>query len=104
MNLNLFSHKLYTFRTGVQENIDQIRLQRELKDKANQYTELNSKYHNISQQHAQLKMTHDRLLDEIERFNQQLKQEQQKNIALRTEMKNLSLNNRELLEVTNLIV
>lgn len=36
-------------RTGVQENIDQIRMQRELKDKANQYSELFSKFNNLLQ-------------------------------------------------------
>jgi len=34
---------------GVQENIDQIRLHRELKDKSNQYTELYAKFSNLSQ-------------------------------------------------------
>lgn len=53
----------------------------------------------ILKQHGQLKSNHDRLLDEIERFNQQLKQEQQRNIALKTELKNASQNSREILEV-----
>jgi hypothetical protein len=37
------------FSAGVQENIDQIRLQRDIKDKSNQYAELHSKFTNLSQ-------------------------------------------------------
>ena len=51
------------------------------------------------QSHEQLKENHDRLLDEIERYNQQIKQEQQRNVSLKTEIKNMSQNNRQILEV-----
>lgn len=84
---------------GVQENIDQIRLQRELKDKLNQYTELFSKFTNLSQQHTVLKDNHDHLLDEVERYNLQLKQEQQRNVSLKTDLKNTSHFSREILEL-----
>ncbi|CAF0828349.1 unnamed protein product [Brachionus calyciflorus] len=85
--------------TTVQENIDQIRLQREIKDKVNQYSELYSKFSNLTQQQVQLKEKHDRLLDELERNNLQLKQEQQKNVSLKTELKNIQQNSREILEL-----
>jgi hypothetical protein len=39
------------------------------------------------------------LLEEIERYNQHLKQEQQRSIALKTELKNSAQMSRELLEV-----
>ena len=39
------------------------------------------------------------MIDQIEHFNQLLKQEQQRNASLKTEIKNLSINNRELFEV-----
>ena len=35
--------------TGVQENINQIHMQRELKEKSNQYSELFSKFNHLSQ-------------------------------------------------------
>jgi len=35
--------------TGVQENINQIHMQRELKEKSNQYSELFSKFNYLSQ-------------------------------------------------------
>lgn len=84
---------------GVQENIDQIRLQRELKDKVNQYTELFAKFTNINQQHSVLKDNHDHLLEEVERYNMQLKQEQQRSVSLKTELKNASHYSREILEL-----
>ncbi len=84
---------------GVQENIDQIRLQRELKDKANQYTELFAKFTSISQQHGLLKDNHDQLLEEVERYNLQLKQEQQRSVSLKTELKNLGQCGREVAEL-----
>jgi protein fantom len=86
-------------KQSLQENIDQIRLQRELKDKMNQYTELSQKYNNFAKQHATLKDNHDSLLNEIENFNQQLKQEQQRTSALRAELKQQSYAQRELLEL-----
>ncbi len=86
-------------KQSLQENIDQIRLQRELKDKINQYTELSHKYNNFTKQHAILKDNHDNLLNEIENFNQQLKQEQQRTNALRTELKQQSHSQREILEL-----
>jgi protein fantom len=85
--------------SGVQDNIDHIRLQRELKEKANQYTELHAKFHNIFQQHQQLKDNHDHLLEEVERYNQQLKHEQQRNITLKTEIKNMSQSGRQIMEL-----
>lgn len=51
-------------------------------------------------QHEQLKINHNHMLDQIENFNQLLKQEQQRNASLKTEIKNLSINNRELFEVS----
>ena len=50
-------------------------------------------------QHAVLKDNHDHLLEEIERYNQMLKQEQQRSVSLRTELKNASQHSREVLEV-----
>lgn len=46
---NLRSFKIYNkSRIGVQDNIDQIRLQRELKEKVNQYSEIYSKFNHLS--------------------------------------------------------
>ena len=84
---------------SLQENIDQIRLQRELKEKSNQCTELLQKFNVMQQQYFQLKETHENLLGEIERYHQQLKQEQQKTLSLKTEIKNLSHSQREIVEL-----
>lgn len=88
---------------SLQENIDQIRLQRELKEKSNQCTELLQKFNSVQQQYIQLKETHDNLLGEIDRYHQQLKQEQQKTLSLKTEIKNMSHNQREILELKECI-
>lgn len=97
--LKLKNQVSHDHKQSLQENIDQIRLQRELKEKANQYTELYQKFNNLQQQHLQLKDNHDNLLNEIERYHQQLKQEQQRSLTLRTELKNSSHNQREILEL-----
>ena len=103
--LLLYTHLYlcHSSRSGVQENIDLIRLQREIRDKSHQCAELHSKFSHLSQQHAALKETHDQLLDEIERYHQQLKQEQQRNIALKTEVRNASHHERELFELNERI-
>jgi hypothetical protein len=51
-------------------------------------------------QHSQLKDNHDHLLDEIERYNNQLKQEQQRVVSLKTELKNTNQFAREIIEVS----
>lgn len=86
-------------KQSLQENIDQIRLQRELKDKANQYTELYAKFNAISQQYTQLKDNHHQLLQEIEGYNVAIKREQRRTLELQTELKNAKQNQREILEL-----
>lgn len=90
-------------KNSVQENIEQIKLQRELKEKSNQYTELFAKFNQMTQQHMKLKENHDKLLNEIENYSLQIKREQQKSLGLKTEIKNLSQTHRETLELKETI-
>ncbi|KAL4234620.1 Protein fantom [Mactra antiquata] len=86
-------------RTGVQENIDMIKLQREVKEKSTKFLMLQEKYSMLEENLRSVKRSHDTLLMEMESINMQYKEEQNKTLALQNELKLGSTNHHKLIEM-----
>lgn len=86
-------------KVSVQENIDMIKLQREVKEKSTQLLMLHEKYNLLEENLHTVKRSHDTLLIEMENSNLQLKEEQNKCLALQNELKLGSTNQQRLVEL-----
>lgn len=85
-------------RTTIQENIDIIKLQREVKEKSAKMTQLQALYANLEDKLRTVKHSHDTVLMEMETLNDQLKSEQNRVITLQNQLKSGSGNHRQLIE------
>ncbi|XP_067934908.1 protein fantom-like [Watersipora subatra] len=74
-------------RSNLQENIDLMRLQREVKDKSTKLSAVQAQYETLSSNLTHMKGSHDALLRQLEDSNNQLKQEQSRVVALQSQMK-----------------
>ncbi|CAF0822799.1 unnamed protein product [Rotaria sordida] len=86
-------------RTNLQENIDMIRLQRDLRDKSDELRRLQTQCTNFESQNRSLQVTNAELLKEIDRLDRQIKDEQQRALQLRTELRNGSRSNTVIQEL-----
>lgn len=73
-------------RQHVQENLDLIRLHRELKQKNTKYLALQTQYTELEEKMKVQKASHDRLLKELDDLSNSLKDEQKKSMELITEI------------------
>ncbi|XP_064640394.1 protein fantom-like isoform X3 [Lineus longissimus] len=86
-------------RATVQENVDMIRLQREVKEKSMKLTSLTTKYQHMEDKLHTMKTSHDQLLMEMEHLNHQLNQEQNRVLTLQNELKAGSATQRKIYEL-----
>ncbi|KAL5022687.1 hypothetical protein ScPMuIL_001842 [Solemya velum] len=86
-------------RVSVQENIDMIKLQREVKDKSTKLMALQDKYGEMEDNMRTVKHSHDNVLRQMESLNMQLKQEENRVLSLQNELKLGMANNRKLIEI-----
>ncbi|KAK3603408.1 hypothetical protein CHS0354_009388 [Potamilus streckersoni] len=86
-------------RISVQENIDLIKLQREVKEKSTKLLTLQEKYGALEENLRTIKRSHDNVMVEMENLNIQLKEEQNKNLELHNELKLGSANQRKMIEL-----
>ncbi|XP_013398857.1 protein fantom isoform X2 [Lingula anatina] len=91
-------------RVTLQENVDLIRLQREVKDKATKLTSLQEKYTRMEENLRTVKSSHDQVLREMEALNQQLKQEENRVMSLQNELKLGSTSRRKIVELEEQII
>ncbi|CAH1779675.1 unnamed protein product [Owenia fusiformis] len=91
-------------RTNIQENIDIIRLQREIKEKSTKLTALQDKYTQLEHKLRNVTESHDQILEEMESLSQQLKDSQNKNLTLQNELKGGSASQRTILELEEQLV
>ncbi|CAF3211797.1 unnamed protein product, partial [Rotaria sp. Silwood2] len=88
-------------RTNLQENIDMIRLQRDLRDKSDELRRFQTQCTNFESQNRSLQVTNAELLKEIDRLDRQIKDEQQRALQLRTELRNGSRSNTVIHEISS---
>uniref|UniRef100_K1QMS1 Protein fantom n=1 Tax=Magallana gigas TaxID=29159 RepID=K1QMS1_MAGGI len=86
-------------RATVQENIDLIKLQREVKEKSTKLSAVTEKYAILEENLHAMKRSHDNMLMEMENLNMQLKEEQNRVLTLQNELKFGTTNNRKIIEL-----
>ncbi|KAK2187638.1 hypothetical protein NP493_159g03000 [Ridgeia piscesae] len=86
-------------RTVIQENIDVIRLQREVKEKSTKLTALQAQFASLDENLHSVKGSHEQVLREMSLLNEQLKREQNKCLSLQHELRSGNASQRIILEL-----
>ncbi|XP_063971772.1 protein fantom-like isoform X2 [Lytechinus pictus] len=86
-------------RSNIQENVDMIKLQREVKEKSQKLAALEAQYATLQENLATVKTSHDAVIAEMEDLNRKLHQEQAKSLSLQTELKQGSTLQRNISEL-----
>lgn len=83
-------------RSSIQENVELIKLQREVKDKVAKLQSLQGKYQNLEELLNKVKSSHEQSLQELEKLASKLKEEQVKNTNLQNDLKHGNISQRTL--------
>ncbi|RUS82637.1 hypothetical protein EGW08_009590 [Elysia chlorotica] len=86
-------------KVNLQENIDMIKLQREVKEKSTMLTALQDKYQQMENSSRAVKQSHDQILREMEHLNLQIQEEQNRNLSLQNELKLGGAHQKKVLEL-----
>ncbi|XP_022097495.1 protein fantom-like [Acanthaster planci] len=89
----------HTAKTNIHENVEMIRLQREVKEKSTKLEALKSQFANLEENLKTVKKSHDAVLSELEQLNKVYQKEQSKVLALQSEVKESSTSQRTILEL-----
>ncbi|XP_048576646.1 protein fantom-like isoform X2 [Nematostella vectensis] len=90
-------------RGNLQENVELIKLQRDVKDKMTKLQAVQAKYQSLEENLAKVKISHSQVLDEMDSLNTKLKEEQTKNMMLKNEMKSKGIAEKSMTEQVQLI-
>ncbi|XP_077993112.1 protein fantom-like [Glandiceps talaboti] len=85
-------------RSNIQENVELIRLQRELKEKSTKLTGMEAQYQSLEDNLRTVKGSHDAVLIEMDKLNRQLQMEQNRSMGLQSELKSGTITQRQLIE------
>ncbi|XP_019629312.1 PREDICTED: protein fantom-like [Branchiostoma belcheri] len=91
-------------RGNIQENVDMIRLQRELKEKATKLTAMQAKYTNLEENLRTVKGSHDQVLREMDGLREHLKAEQNRVLRLQNDLKQGATAHRTIIELQERVV
>ncbi|CAB4039847.1 fantom-like isoform X1, partial [Paramuricea clavata] len=80
-----------------------IKLQREIKEKANKLQVVEAKYLSLNENLTKMKESHSQVLDNMDKLNEKLKEEQAKCVMYQNELKNSGVASRTLVEQQQLI-
>ncbi|XP_033626403.1 protein fantom-like isoform X2 [Asterias rubens] len=97
--LRLKEHMSAGQRTNIHENVEMIRLQREVKEKSTKLTALQAKYANLEENLRAVKKSHDTVLAELEELNKVYQHEQSKVLGLKSEIHQSSSKERAIMEL-----
>nr|XP_018666898.1 protein fantom [Ciona intestinalis] len=78
------------------ENVELIKVHRAMKDKSNDLTSLEARYHELQQNCHQMRQSYEKVLQEMERLKSQLLEEQNSSISLQNQLKHGSSHQRTI--------
>lgn len=90
-------------RVLIQENMDLIKMQRELKEKSSMLTAIHAKYQSLESKMATAEASHAQLLMEMDRMNADLKMREQQNLQLEANVKQMSSAQRRVIELEHMV-
>nr|CAB3265690.1 protein fantom [Phallusia mammillata] len=85
--LKFHEHINSTQRSTVGENIGLIKLQRQMKEKSNNFTEMETRFHKLQTDYNQLRRSYEKVLDETEKLKTHLLDEESRSISLQNQLK-----------------
>ncbi|XP_067853984.1 protein fantom isoform X2 [Heptranchias perlo] len=88
--LHLREHQATGQRTAIRDNVDMIKLQKQLVDKAAALTVLEGKFLQIQENQRTMKASHDALMNKVDELNEQLKKERSKCLCLENQLHSTS--------------
>ncbi|BFZ12751.1 hypothetical protein BsWGS_15789 [Bradybaena similaris] len=86
-------------KINLQENIDMIKLQREVKEKSTMLIALQERYQQLEDSTRAVKQSHDQILRELEHLSLQLQEEQNRNLSLQQELKQTATERRKAIDL-----
>lgn len=87
-------------RSAIQENIDFIRVQRELREKATKLQAIQSQYETLNDKLKSVKLAHDHVVGELEKSQRSLREKETIIMQLEAEMKAVSSLKRQIQAVS----
>ena len=75
------------FKSGIQENVEIIKLQREIREKSTKFTSLQLQYQTLEENLRSVKGTNQSLLAELEKLNKDLREENARYVELQSKMR-----------------
>lgn len=88
--LHLREHQATGQRTTIRDNVEMIKLQKQLMDKAASLTVLEGKFLQIQENQRTMKASHDALMNKVDELNAQLKEERSKCLCLENQLHSTS--------------
>ncbi|XP_071501124.1 protein fantom-like [Diadema antillarum] len=89
----------HTAKSNIQENVDMIKLQREVKEKSQKLAALEAQYATLQESQTTLKKSYDAVMDELEGLNNKYQGEQARALSLQTQLKQGSTLQRNIAEL-----
>ncbi|XP_035828549.1 protein fantom isoform X2 [Aplysia californica] len=86
-------------KVNLQENIDMIKLQRDVKEKSTMLIALQDRYQHMEESSRAVKQSHDQILREMEHLNLQFQEEQNRNLSLQNELKMAGTSQKKAMEL-----
>lgn len=96
--LRFKEHLNSTQKTTLNENIELIRLQREIKEKSAAFTSLEARYRELQDNNQDVRVHYDKVLHEMDALKSRLLEEENRNLNLQNQMKHGSTQHRKVAE------
>ncbi|GCB60116.1 hypothetical protein scyTo_0006814, partial [Scyliorhinus torazame] len=97
--LHLREHQATGQRTAIRENVEMIKLQKQLVEKAATLTVLEGKFLQIQENQKTMKASHDALMSKVDELNAQLKEERFKCLSLENQLHSTTLSQKTTVEL-----
>nr|XP_015224156.1 PREDICTED: protein fantom [Lepisosteus oculatus] len=101
--LQLREHQATGQRSTIKDNVEMIKLQKQLAEKGNAFTALEGRFFQLQESQRTLKASHDALMVKVDELNAQLKDERLKGLSLEKQLQASSLAQRRSEELQDRI-
>ncbi|XP_039255957.2 protein fantom-like [Styela clava] len=90
-------------KTTLGENIELIRIQRELKEKSSAFNAMEARYRELQDTHQNIRLNYDKVLQEMEHLKSRLHEEESRSFSLQSQMKGGGTSQRKTAELQQTI-
>ncbi|XP_067905559.1 protein fantom isoform X1 [Heterodontus francisci] len=97
--LHLRAHQATGQRTTIRDNVEMIKLQKQVVDKAAALTILEGKFLQIQENQKSMKASHEAFINKVDELNAQLKEERAKSLCLENQLYSTSLSQKATVEL-----